>query len=231
MTCRRRTTPSRGAAGARVARRRAQGRNTWHRHPGRFRRAREACGGAGYLAENRLIPWKADTDVCHHLRGRQPCVMQIVAKELLTAYARTTSRDEPSGMGAIRRELSQGRGAVTGKRTAAETIMQRILGHRDGQRGRRAACSTAGTQVQNDVRGRARNTLIAATVARRLQGSPREMSAFARSTRYQDPCCTAAQVHIDRIVAGGLRRRHRLLRRRGGAQILGLVCETLRAFR
>src|SRR6185436_10153003 len=42
--------------------------NTWHATRA-IQEAREACGGAGYLAENRLIALKADTDVFTTFEG------------------------------------------------------------------------------------------------------------------------------------------------------------------
>ena len=47
---------------------------------------REACGGAGYLAENRLAALKADTDVFTTFEGDNTVLMQLVAKGLLTDY-------------------------------------------------------------------------------------------------------------------------------------------------
>ena len=49
--------------------------------------AREACGGAGYMAENRLIALRGDTDVFTTFEGDNHVLTQLVAKELLTAYA------------------------------------------------------------------------------------------------------------------------------------------------
>ena len=48
---------------------------------------REACGGAGYLTENRLVTLKADTDVFTTFEGDNVVLTQLVAKELLTAYS------------------------------------------------------------------------------------------------------------------------------------------------
>ncbi|MFE3029558.1 acyl-CoA dehydrogenase family protein, partial [Nocardia tengchongensis] len=48
---------------------------------------REACGGAGYLTENRLVTLKADTDVFTTFEGDNVVLTQLVAKDLLTAYA------------------------------------------------------------------------------------------------------------------------------------------------
>jgi acyl-CoA oxidase len=49
--------------------------------------ARECCGGAGYLAENRFAALKADTDVFTTFEGDNTVLMQLVAKGLLTDYS------------------------------------------------------------------------------------------------------------------------------------------------
>lgn len=47
---------------------------------------REACGGAGYMWENRLAALKADTDVFTTFEGDNTVLLQLVAKGLLTNY-------------------------------------------------------------------------------------------------------------------------------------------------
>ena len=45
---------------------------------------REACGGEGYMASNRLPSLKADTDIFSTFEGDNTVLMQLVAKNLLT---------------------------------------------------------------------------------------------------------------------------------------------------
>jgi acyl-CoA oxidase len=47
---------------------------------------RQACGGAGYLSENRLPQLKADTDVFTTFEGDNTVLLQLAAKGLLTSY-------------------------------------------------------------------------------------------------------------------------------------------------
>lgn len=47
---------------------------------------REACGGNGYRAENRLGPLRADTDVFTTFEGDNTVLMQLVARARLTEY-------------------------------------------------------------------------------------------------------------------------------------------------
>lgn len=47
---------------------------------------REACGGKGYLAENRFADLKADTDIFTTFEGDNTVLMQLVAKGLLSDF-------------------------------------------------------------------------------------------------------------------------------------------------
>ena len=47
---------------------------------------REACGGKGYLAENRFADFKADTDIFTTFEGDNTVLMQLVAKGLLSNF-------------------------------------------------------------------------------------------------------------------------------------------------
>ena len=49
-------------------------------------KCREACGGRGYLAENRFGRLLADTDVFTTFEGANPVLMQLVAKGLLSRF-------------------------------------------------------------------------------------------------------------------------------------------------
>ena len=59
---------------------------TWHATR-TIQECREACGGAGYLSENRFAALKADTDVFTTFEGDNHVLLQLVAKGLLTDYA------------------------------------------------------------------------------------------------------------------------------------------------
>lgn len=52
---------------------------------------REACGGQGFLAENRLAGLRADLDVYATFEGDNTVLLQLVAKRLLGDYARQFS--------------------------------------------------------------------------------------------------------------------------------------------
>ena len=166
--------------------------NTWHATRA-IQEAREACGGAGYLAENRLIALKADTDVFTTFEGDNHVLTQLVAKELLTAYA-----DDVKGMSPVEwvRFAANFAGERVMKRTAAETIMQTILDTRQDNE-EEGSLFNRGTQVKMFED---REEYMIATVARRLQGKSKECRAFDAFNAVQDHVLHAAQAHIDRMV-------------------------------
>lgn len=49
--------------------------------------AREACGGAGFIAKNRLTSLRADLDIYATFEGDNTVLLQLVGKRLLTDYA------------------------------------------------------------------------------------------------------------------------------------------------
>lgn len=58
---------------------------TWHATD-TIQACREACGGHGYLAENRFAALKADSDVFTTFEGDNTVLLQLVAKGLLSDY-------------------------------------------------------------------------------------------------------------------------------------------------
>ena len=166
--------------------------NTWHATRA-IQEAREACGGAGYLAENRLIALKADTDVFTTFEGDNHVLTQLVAKELLTAYA-----DDIKGMSPVEwvRFAANFAGERVLKRTAAQTIMQTILDTRQDNE-EEGSLFNRGTQVKMFED---REEYMIASVARRLQGKSKEMSPFDAFNSVQDHVLHAARAHIERII-------------------------------
>jgi len=166
--------------------------NTWHASRA-IQEAREACGGAGYLAENRLIALRADTDVFTTFEGDNHVLTQLVAKELLTAYA-----DDVRGMSPAEwvRFAANMVGDRVLKRTAAQAIMQTIIDSRQDNE-EEGSLFNRGTQVQMFED---REEYLLSTVARRLQRRSKEMDAFDAFNEVQDHVLHAATAHIDRII-------------------------------
>jgi acyl-CoA oxidase len=191
--------------------------NTWHATRA-IQEAREACGGAGYLAENRLIALKADTDVFTTFEGDNHVLIQLVAKELLTAYA-----DDIKGMSPVEwvRFAANFAGERVLKRTAAETIIQTILDTRQDNE-EEGSLFNRGTQLKmlED-----REEYMVSTVARRLQGKSKEMSPFDAFNSVQDHVLHAAAVHIDRIILEAFVAGIDSCEDDEARKILGMVCD------
>jgi acyl-CoA oxidase len=166
--------------------------NTWHATAA-IQEAREACGGAGYLAENRLIELRADTDVFTTFEGDNTVLCQLVAKNLLTAYA-----DDIKGMSPVEwvRFAANVAGDRVLKRTAAETILQTLLDTRQDNE-EEGSLFNRGTQMKMFED---REQYLLSTVARRLQGRSKEMPSFEAFNTVQDHVLHTAKAHIDRIV-------------------------------
>lgn len=60
--------------------------------------AREACGGQGFLAENRLVQLRADLDVYATFEGDNNVLLQLVAKRLLTDYSRKFAKADAGAL-------------------------------------------------------------------------------------------------------------------------------------
>ena len=191
--------------------------NTWHATTA-IQEAREACGGAGYLAENRLIALKADTDVFTTFEGDNHVLTQLVAKELLTAYADDVKSMSPAQWVRFAANFA---GERVLKRTAAQTIMQTIVDSREDNE-EEGSLFNRGTQVKMFED---REEYMLASVARRLQGKSKEMSPFDAFNAVQDHVLHAAKAHIDRIILESFVAGIETCEDEQAREVLGMVCD------
>ena len=165
---------------------------TWHASS-TIQACREACGGAGYLAENRLVALKADTDVFTTFEGDNTVLLQLVAKGLLTEYRDTFGDLDTLGM--VRFATSQIASSLV-ERTATRPLLERLGGA--GPRTSETDLRDRGLHLRM-FQDRERHVLDG--LARRLRraGAP-GADAFAVFNAAQDHVLTAARVHVDRVV-------------------------------
>ncbi|ORW13215.1 acyl-CoA oxidase [Mycolicibacter longobardus] len=191
--------------------------NTWHASRA-IQEAREACGGAGYMAENRLIALRADTDVFTTFEGDNHVLTQLVAKQLLTAYA-----DDIAGMSPVDwvRFAAETVSDRVLKRTAAETIIQTIVDARQDSE-EEGSLFNRGTQVHMFED---REEYLLASVARRLKAKSEEMSDFDAFNAVQDHVLHAATAHIDRVVLEAFVAGIESCPDTGARELLELVCD------
>jgi acyl-CoA oxidase len=77
---------------------------TWHT-TATLQECREACGGKGYLSENRIDALKNDTEVYSTFEGDNTVLMQLVAKNRLSVFRKAFS--EMDSMGKVNYAWSQ----------------------------------------------------------------------------------------------------------------------------
>ncbi|OIN79911.1 acyl-CoA dehydrogenase family protein [Mycobacterium malmoense] len=191
--------------------------NTWHASRA-IQEAREACGGAGYMAENRLIALRGDTDVFTTFEGDNHVLTQLVAKELLTAYA-----DDIRSMSPVEwvRFAANTVGDRVIKRTAAEAIIQTIVDARQDSE-EEGSLFNRGTQIKMFED---REEYLLSSVARRLQAKSKEMSEFDAFNAVQDHVLHAASAHVDRIVLEAFVAGIDSCEDEEARKLLGVVCD------
>jgi acyl-CoA oxidase len=86
--------------------------------------AREACGGQGFLVENRLTSLHADMDVYATFEGDNNVLLQLVAKRLLTDYSR---KFVGADAGALAQYVASQAGDAAINRTGLRRLAQRVV--------------------------------------------------------------------------------------------------------
>jgi acyl-CoA oxidase len=155
---------------------------------------REACGGAGYLAENRLPGLKADTDVFTTFEGDNTVLLQLVAKGLLTGYRDAFGSLDGWGRATfVAEQVTE----MVLERTAARSLIQRLVSAVPG-RDEEVAVTDRGwhLSVFED-----REKHLLESVIRRLRGgaATKKDRPFDIFNDVQDHVLATAKAHIDRI--------------------------------
>jgi acyl-CoA oxidase len=157
--------------------------------------AREACGGAGYLQENRLPHLKADTDVFTTFEGDNTVLLQLVAKGLLTGYRDTFGSLE--GWGKVGFIADMVRETVL-ERTAARALIARLIDAVPG-RDDEVPMLDRGWQLKM-FEFREKHSLEGAIKRLRKNSTTEGMAPFDMFNDVQDHVLKTAQTHIDRVV-------------------------------
>jgi acyl-CoA oxidase len=156
---------------------------------------REACGGAGYLQENRLPHLKADTDVFTTFEGDNTVLLQLVAKGLLTGYR--DAFGSLDGWGKVGFIADMVRETVL-ERTAARGLIARLVDAVPGI-GDDVPMLDRGWQIKL-FEFREKHTLEGAIRRLRKNASTDDMEPFDMFNSVQDHVLRTAQTHIDRVV-------------------------------
>ncbi|MDJ0323716.1 acyl-CoA dehydrogenase [Cryobacterium sp. PH31-AA6] len=163
--------------------------STWHALD-TLQEAREACGGAGFLAENRLVGLRADLDVYATFEGDNNVLLQLVAKRLLTDYSRKFAH---AGTGALARYVvAQAADRAyhgSGLRTLAQTVA-------DFGSTARSVGALRETNVQRELLTDRVETMIGEIAAElRPAGKLPAKAAAALFNAHQDALIEAARSH------------------------------------
>ncbi len=166
---------------------------TWHATK-TIQTCREACGGAGYMSDNRIPQLKADSDIFTTFEGDNTVLLQQLAKALLTDFQ--DSFADLDQLGLVR--------FMTGRmfenvieRTAALPLIDRLVTAAPGM-GEDANLYNRGWQLEllED-----REKHVVEGLAARLRRARKDGSdAFEVFNHAQDHVLRASRVHMERVV-------------------------------
>ncbi len=145
---------------------------------------REACGGKGYLAENRFADLKADSDIFTTFEGDNTVLMQLVAKGVLSEFRKEFHED---GTWAMLRYL--------GDRVSTAISERNPIAIRNTDR----AHLLGAEFQQNAFLFREKNLLY--SLAQRIRGLVKEgMTAFDAALTCQTHMIALAEAFVERVV-------------------------------
>ncbi|MDR6906542.1 acyl-CoA oxidase [Agromyces sp. 3263] len=165
--------------------------STWHALE-TLQEAREACGGSGFLAENRLVGLRQDLDVYVTFEGDNNVLLQLVAKRLLTDFSKQFAKADAGVM--ARYVVSQTAERAyhgTGLRRLAQTIA-------DFGSTRRSVSELRDEETQRELLTDRVETMIA-EIAGRLRDARKlpKVDAAAAFNRNQNELIEAARAHAE----------------------------------
>ena len=165
--------------------------STWHALD-TLQECREACGGAGFLIENRFASLRADLDVYATFEGDNTVLLQLVAKRLLADYAKEF-RSVDFGVLA-RYVVNQAAGAAV-HRTGLRQVAQFVA---DTGSVQKAAIALRDEEGQRALLTDRVQTMVAEAAAA-LKGSKRlpQDQGAALFNRHQNELIDAAQAHAE----------------------------------
>ncbi len=189
---------------------------TWHALA-TIQASREACGGAGFMAENVLPQLRADTDVFATFEGDNTVLLQLVGKGLLTNYSEEF--EDLNTIDTVRFVADQFVGAVI-ERTAARSIIESF--------------KSVFSDTDAELRDRAwqvmmleeREKHLVDTLAARIKkgigdgAEPAEVFNLAQSHLLH-----AARAHVDRTVLESFVDAIDNCEHSGTTQLLSMVCD------
>lgn len=165
--------------------------STWHALE-TLQETRESTGGAGFLAENRMVGLRQDLDIYVTFEGDNNVLLQLVAKRLLTDYSKQFANADAGAM--ARFVVSQTADRAyhgTGLRRLAQTIA-------DFGSTARSVSELRDTNTQRELLTDRVETMIA-DIAGRLRDARKlpKIDAAAAFNRNQNELIEAARAHAE----------------------------------
>ena len=157
--------------------------------------SREACGGAGYMAENRLVSWRQDFDIYATFEGDNNVLLQLVGKRLLTDYGKAFAKIDIAGAA---RYVAGKAGDVALHRTGLRRAAQSV--HDSGFMARSAG-QLRDPEAQRELLEDRVETMVAeiAGALRDVRDAPMEEAAVVFN-KNQDALIGAAQAHAELLL-------------------------------
>jgi len=156
---------------------------------------REACGGAGYIWENRFGALKNDTDVFTTFEGDNTVLLQLVAKGLLTRYRDSFQSFDTAAM---IRFAARNVAETVVERAFGGTIIQRLMAGAPGRDADNALAERGGQLAMFEDRDE--HTLAGLAARMRARADDFKVDPVGVLDDVQPHMLAAAWAHIDRIL-------------------------------
>lgn len=165
--------------------------STWHALD-TLQECREACGGAGFLIENRFASLRADLDVYVTFEGDNTVLLQLVAKRLLADYAKEF---RSVNFGVLARYVVNQAAGNAVHRTGLRGVAQFVA---DTGLPQKAAIALREEESQRALLTDRVQTMVA-EAGNALRGASKlpQGEAAAMFNRHQDELIDAAQAHAE----------------------------------
>lgn len=165
--------------------------STWHALD-TLQECREACGGAGFLIENRFASLRADLDVYVTFEGDNTVLLQLVAKRLLADYAKEF---RGANFGVLARYVVDQAAGVALHRTGLRQVAQFVADSGSVQKSALALRDEEGQRTL--LTDRVQSMVAEVGAALKGAGKLPQHQAAALFNQHQNELIEAAQAHAE----------------------------------